>query len=100
MIWQRLLAIFSGADVYSATVIVAAFMGGLGAGHLVGGQVADRVSRRTSLMLFGASELAIAAFGAASTAFYYGVLYQRFGQLDLGREASRRSEVISAATNR
>lgn len=28
VIWQRLLAIFSGADVYSATIIVAAFMGG------------------------------------------------------------------------
>ena len=66
VIWQRLLAIFSGADVYSATVIVAAFMGGLGAGHLAGGQVADRVSRRTSLMLFGVSELAIAAFGVCS----------------------------------
>ena len=87
VIWQRLLAIFSGADVYSATVIVAAFMGGLGAGHLVGGQVADRVSRRTSLMLFGVSELAIAAFGVCSAALYYGVLYQRLGQLDLGREA-------------
>ena len=88
VIWQRLLAIFSGADVYSATVIVAAFMGGLGAGHLVGGHVADRVSRRTSLMLFGASELAIAAFGVSSVTLYYGVLYQRLGQLDFGRGAT------------
>ena len=30
VIWQRLLAIFSGADVYSATVIVAAFIGHAG----------------------------------------------------------------------
>ena len=87
VIWQRMLAIFSGADVYSATVIVAAFMGGLGAGHMVGGHVADRVSRRTSLALFGVAELAIAAFGVFSATLYYGVLYERLGQLDFGREA-------------
>lgn len=61
VIWQRMLAMFSGADVYSATVIVAAFMGGLGVGHLAGGHVADRVSRRTSLVLFGVAEAAITA---------------------------------------
>jgi spermidine synthase len=77
--WQRLLAIFSGADIHAATVIVAAFMAGLGLGHLAGGHVADRVSRRTSLMLFGAAECAIAAFGAISAGFYYDVLYQRLG---------------------
>jgi predicted membrane-bound spermidine synthase len=86
VIWQRMLAIFSGADVYSATVIVSAFMGGLGAGHIAGGHVADRVSRRTSLILFGAAEMAIAVFGVCSAALYYGVLYQRLGQLDLGPE--------------
>ena len=32
-------------DVQSATIIVAAFMAGLGVGHLAGGHVADRVSR-------------------------------------------------------
>lgn len=87
VIWQRLLAIFSGADVYSATVIVAAFMGGLGVGHIAGGHAADRVSRRTSLMLFGVAELAVALFGAFSGVLYYDVLYQRLGQLDLSRDA-------------
>ncbi|MBI2189050.1 MAG: fused MFS/spermidine synthase [Acidobacteria bacterium] len=87
VIWQRMLAIFSGADVYSATVIVAAFMGGLGVGHLAGGHVADRVSRRSSLLLFGAAELAVGVFGLFSGSLYYGVLYERLGALDLGREA-------------
>lgn len=87
VIWQRLLGIFSGADVYSATVIVAAFMGGLGVGHLVGGHVADRVSRRTSLVMFCGAEAAIAAFGFFSAALYYGFLYTRLGHLDIGREA-------------
>ena len=44
--WQRMLVIFSGADVHAATVVVAAFMAGLGCGSLAGGQLADRVSRR------------------------------------------------------
>ncbi|MGH9199926.1 MAG: fused MFS/spermidine synthase [Vicinamibacterales bacterium] len=86
VIWQRMLAIFSGADVYSASVIVAAFMGGLGVGHIVGGHVADRVSRRTSLALFCGAEAAIAAFGFFSAALYYGFLYQRLGHLHIARE--------------
>jgi spermidine synthase len=79
VVWQRLLAIFSGADIHSATLIVAAFMAGLGLGHLAGGHVADRVSRRASLLLFGAAETAIAAFGALSALLYHDVLYQRLG---------------------
>lgn len=84
VVWQRMLAIFSGADVYSATVIVAAFMGGLGLGHLAGGHVADRVSRRGSLALFAAAELTVALFGLFSASLYHGVLYERLGPLSLG----------------
>jgi spermidine synthase len=87
VVWQRLLAIFSGTDVYSATVIVAAFMGGLGIGHLAGGHLADRVSRRACLILFAGAEAAIALFGLFSAALYYDVLYQRLGPLALGRGA-------------
>lgn len=83
VIWQRILAIFSGADVYSATIIVAAFMAGLGLGSLGGGYLADRVSRRSSLTLFGVAELAIAAFGSVSAAIYYDFLYLRLGHVEL-----------------
>jgi MFS family permease len=83
VIWQRILAIFSGADVYSATIIVAAFMAGLGLGSLGGGYLADRVSRRSSLMFFGIAELAIAAFGSVSAAIYYDFLYLRLGHVEL-----------------
>jgi spermidine synthase len=86
VIWQRLLTIFSGADVFSATIIVASFMGGLGFGTLVGGQVADRVSRRVSLLLVGAAETAVGVFGFFSAWLYHDVLYERLGALDLGRE--------------
>src|SRR5262245_39127827 len=84
VVWQRLLAIFSGADVHSATIVVAAFMAGLGCGSFGGGHIADRVTRRTSLMLFVAAELAVAAFGLASSSFFYGFLYQHLGPLGLG----------------
>jgi spermidine synthase len=86
VVWQRLLTIFSGADVFSATVIVASFMGGLGIGTAVGGHVADRVSGRVSLALVGVAEIAIGVFGFFSAWLYHGVLYERLGQLDLRRE--------------
>ena len=44
VIWQRMLAVFSGADVHSATLIVTAFMGGLGVGNLAGGHCSQRPS--------------------------------------------------------
>jgi predicted membrane-bound spermidine synthase len=81
VVWQRMLAIFSGTDVYSFTIIVAAFMAGLGVGHLCGGHLADRCSRRTNLLLFAASELAIALFSFFSRILYYDVLYQHLGPL-------------------
>jgi spermidine synthase/MFS family permease len=88
VIWQRLLGIFSGTDVYSATIIVAAFMAGLGIGHLAGGHAADRVSRRASLVLFGVAEIAIAVFAVFSTSVYYDLLYRRLGGLQLTPETT------------
>jgi predicted membrane-bound spermidine synthase len=81
VIWQRVLALFSGADVFSVTIIVAAFMGGLGLGSLAGGHLADRASRRGCLLLFALAELAIGAFALGSKAFYYDFLYARHGTL-------------------
>ena len=83
MIWQRLLTLFGGADVYSVTLIVSAFMAGLGLGSLAGGHVADRLTLRRRLLAFALSELAIAAFGAASVWILYDVLYARLGPVDL-----------------
>jgi spermidine synthase len=72
-----MLTIYSGGDVHSATIVVTAFMAGLGCGSFAGGAWADRVSARTSVLLFGASEFAIGAFGSVSAGLYYGVLYER-----------------------
>ena len=81
VIWQRLLVFFSGADVYSVTLIVTTFMAGLGLGNLVGGYVADRLSRRTNLVMFIAAELAILIFGFLSKGFFYDFLYTRHPEL-------------------
>jgi spermidine synthase len=83
VIWQRLLVLFSGADLYSVTIIVAAFMGGMGAGHLAGGHIADRTSARRALLLFALAEFSIAIFGLFSRALYYDFLYDRLGGLQI-----------------
>ena len=81
VVWQRLLGLFSGADIQSATIIVAAFMAGLGCGSLTGGYLSDRLSRRGNLLMFAFAELAVGVFGFFSAALYYDVLYVRFGYL-------------------
>jgi predicted membrane-bound spermidine synthase len=81
VIWQRLLVIFSGADVYSVTVIVAAFMAGLGSGSLVAGHVADRLGARANVYAFAGAELVIGIFGFLSKMLYYDTLYTRYAHL-------------------
>ncbi len=63
--WQRLLAMTFGADLESVTIIVSAFMLGLGLGALLGGVLADRYRERIP-ELFAGVEFAIGAFGLAS----------------------------------
>ena len=79
IVWQRMLVLFSGADVYASTLVVAAFMAGLGVGNLVGGFAADRLSRRNALIGFAAAEAAIAAFSLVSRPLYYDTLFQGLG---------------------
>ena len=81
VIWQRLLVFFSGADVYSITIIVAAFMAGLGLGNVGGGKLADRLGPASSLKAFAAAELAIGIFGFFSKFLFYDVLYTQLPQL-------------------
>lgn len=80
MVWQRLLTFFSGADLYSVTLIVAAFMAGLGLGSLAGGHLADRLRTRQRYLAFAFAEAAIAAFALASTWLIYDTLFLRLGE--------------------
>ena len=78
-VWQRMLTLFSGADVFSITIVVSAFMAGMGIGSLAGGHVADRVTARRAVIAFAISEFAIAAFAAVSATVYYDWLYVDIG---------------------
>ena len=67
--WQRMLFTLYGVNIESITVVVSAFMLGLGLGSLAGG----RLTRRGGvppLLLFCALEFAIAAFGLASPSVF------------------------------
>lgn len=72
---------FSGADVFSVTIIVVAFMGGLGVGGLAGGRLADRFGPQASLWAFAIAELLVGTFGLVSKPLYYDVVYVRFAHL-------------------
>lgn len=70
--WQRLLFSAFGIDLESITLIVSAFMLGLGCGALVGGYAADRWRNRM-LVGFGLVEATIAVFGLFSPFLIAGV---------------------------
>jgi predicted membrane-bound spermidine synthase len=75
--WQRLLVLHSGVGLYSVSLIVAAFMAGLGVGSLVVGRLSAMVGTTGALRAFALLELAIGAFGMASSWIYYDWLYPR-----------------------
>lgn len=77
VIWQRMLGFFAGVDVYSVTITVAAFMGGLGCGSAVGGHLADRLSGGRRILVFCAAEAIIALFALLSKPLFYDLLYLR-----------------------
>jgi len=56
--WVRLLGLTFGVTIFAISTVLAAFMGGLAIGSVVGGQRADRVRR--PLLAYGIVELAIA----------------------------------------
>ena len=96
VVWQRILTFFGGADIYAVTIIVSAFMGGLGFGSLAGGYLADRLTPRGRLVGFALCELAVAVFAVFSAAIYYDFLYVRLGSWDASRPAL--AAVIFAVT--
>lgn len=75
IVWQRALFTIYGVNVQSVTVIVTAFMLGLGIGSLVGGKISSLQSVNV-LRMFGFIELSIGLFGAFSLTLFHFV--QRF----------------------
>jgi spermidine synthase len=71
VVWQRVISLHAGVDLVASTTVVAAFMGGLGIGNLLGGVLADRVSPRATLGWYAASVAVIGAYGLASPWLLY-----------------------------
>src|SRR5713226_4463912 len=67
--WQRSLFRIFGVNSESVTIVVTAFMVGLGLGSLAGGWLSRRVAVGP-LLLLGVIELATAAFGLISLALF------------------------------
>jgi predicted membrane-bound spermidine synthase len=72
IVWQRALFGFYGVNVESVTIVVSAFMFGLGIGSLWGGALSRR-SNLPLLRLFAAAEIGTAAFGLISLRLFRAV---------------------------
>ncbi len=72
IVWQRTLFAIYGVNIESVTIVVSAFMLGLGLGSLAGGRISKSPSAPL-LLLFGGIELGIAAYGMASLPLFHAV---------------------------
>ena len=84
-VWQRLLGLFGGSDTVSASLVVSAFLAGLGIGSLAAGLFADRLSRRRALLLFALVEILIGAYAAVSIPLFHDVLLGMLIELSRSR---------------
>ena len=76
--WQRMLGAFAGSDLVATTIIVGAFLFGLGLGSLLGAVFADRLSLRGSLCAFAFCEIGVGAFGCLSRTVFYDLFLKHF----------------------
>ena len=74
--WQRMLGLFAGSDAVAATLVVGAFLFGLGVGSLIGALIADRLSTRGSIQGFGLCEIGIGLCALASDYVLNGFLFR------------------------
>lgn len=64
VVWQRVLTLYFGVDIYSTSITISTFMLGLGVGSLIGGRLADRVTHVG--LCYAAAEILMGAFGFVS----------------------------------
>jgi len=72
LVWQRALFRLLGTSMESVTMIVTAFMLGLGLGSLAGGAVSER-ARRSLALIFGLVEFGIGIFGLVSLRLFQSI---------------------------
>jgi len=81
IVWQRSLYAIYGINIESVTMVVTAFMLGLGLGSLAGG-IVSKDSKRPVLLYFSLVELGIGLFGIVSLSVFHAV-----GAVTLGMSA-------------
>jgi predicted membrane-bound spermidine synthase len=69
MVWQRALLTIYGTNIESVTVVVSAFMLGLGLGSLIGG-IVSRAPGRPLLLWFAVIEIATGVYGVFSLSLF------------------------------
>jgi spermidine synthase len=93
--WQRMLGAFAGSDSVASTIIVGAFLFGLGIGSLLGASFADRISLRDALRAFALCELGVGIFACFSRNVFYDLF---LGELaDMARDPVVGSGIIIVA---
>lgn len=83
VVWQRWLAFFTGISSVNISLIVSAFMAGLGIGYLVGGYLADKLKEGQHPIAFLIAELGIGGFAIVSKFVFYDWLYLQNQTIDL-----------------
>lgn len=81
VVWQRALYAIYGINIESVTMVVTAFMLGLGVGSLAGG-IVSKDAKRPVLLYFSLVELGIGLFGLVSLPVFHAV-----GNVTLGMSA-------------
>lgn len=81
IVWQRALYAIYGINIESVTMVVTAFMLGLGLGSLAGG-IVSKDKKRPVLLMFSLVELGIGVFGSISLSVFHAV-----GDVTLGMSA-------------
>ena len=71
IVWQRVLFAAFGITIQAVTIVVTAFLLGLGFGSLVGGEL-SKTARRL-LLWFGAMELCVGLYGSVSVPLFRSV---------------------------
>jgi spermidine synthase len=75
VVWQRWLVFYTGIGSVSISLIVSAYMVGLGSGYLVGGFLSDRSTLSKTILFFVLAESGIGLFALCSKPFLYDFLY-------------------------
>ena len=84
VIWQRWLAFFTGISSVNISLIVSAFMAGLGIGYLVGGYLSDRLQQGKHVFYFFLAEIGIGVFAFFSKSIFYDWLFVENSSFQLG----------------